>query len=325
MSKRSSVIPERILVTGGRGMVGRNLLDILKEAYPQATLLHPTSSDLNLLNAEAVQAYCKDNSPDTIIHCAGKVGGIQANMADMPGFLNQNLMMGMNLLNASADLGIPRVLNLGSSCMYPRDVEGKLSEDMILTGQLEPTNEGYAIAKVTVAKYAEYLTNHHDHLQYKTLIPCNLFGAFDNFHPQRSHMIPAVIRKIDEAVNSKSDSVEIWGDGTARREFMDARDLANAIVFSLSHIEQLPPYLNVGLGHDYSVLEYYDTIAKALGYTGGFHFDTSKPVGMTRKLTDVSAINALGWTANISLEQGIQHAYQFYKEYLLSPLHKGEG
>jgi GDP-L-fucose synthase len=226
--------------------------------------------------------------------------------------------MGLNLLKAAHAAGIERVVNLGSSCMYPRLATNPLKESQVLTGELEPTNEGYAIAKITVAKYAEYLSHKFEHRHYKTLIPCNLYGAFDNFHPQKSHLIPGVIRKIHDAIESQANQVEIWGDGTARREFMDARDLANAILYFIHRLETLPPMMNIGLGHDYSVLDYYVTVAEILGYTGQFSFDTTKPAGMKQKLTDVSVANRLGWKASIPLEQGIRNAYEYFKTTVLT-------
>jgi GDP-L-fucose synthase len=291
-------------------MVGRNLQCALRDTLH--TVLAPSSRELNLLSLQEVSAYLDEYSPEVVIHCAGKVGGIQANIEDAPGFLYENVQMGLNLLNAAHTSGVQQLLNLGSSCMYPRHATNPLQEDQILTGELEPTNEGYALAKITVAKYAQYLSTKFENRFYKTLIPCNLFGAFDHFHPQKSHLIPAVIRKVHEAVETASQEVVIWGDGTARREFMDARDLASAILFCMEIMETLPTMLNVGLGHDYSVLDYYVTVAEVIGFTGQFKFDTTKPAGMKQKLTDVSRLNHLGWKSQITLEQGIQHAYEYF-------------
>jgi GDP-L-fucose synthase len=308
--------PQKIVLTGASGMVGRNLQMALRDTLH--TVFPPSSSELNLLSLEAVTAYLHEHQPDVVIHCAGKVGGIQANMADAPSFLYENTMMGLNLLNAAHVTGIERVFNLGSSCMYPRLASNPLNESQILTGELESTNEGYAVAKITVAKYAQYLSEKFENRYYRTLIPCNLFGAFDNFHPQKSHLIPGVIRKIHDAVEAGTHEVVIWGDGTARREFMDARDLANCILHFIDSFETLPAMMNVGLGYDHSVLDYYVTVAEIIGYTGQFTFDTTKPSGMKQKLTDVSRINQLGWKAHISLEQGIQDAYDYFLTHVRS-------
>lgn len=303
----------KILITGGSGMVGRNLLeheDIkLKKVYA------PSSSELNLMNYDNVVSYLKELKPDFIIHCAGKVGGIQANMKDMYGFLSHNLIMGVNLVRAAKECSIKNLLNLSSSCSYPKDVEGTLSEEMILAGQLEPTNEGYAIAKVTVLKMCQYLTeqSNGDYL-YKTLVPCNLYGRWDKFDPKHSHMIPAVIRKIDEAVDGNHKSLDIWGDGNARREFMYTGDLADCISNAVDNFDSLPIVMNCGLGYDYSINEYYSIIAEVIGYNGEFTHDLTKPVGMKRKLLNTSIQENWGWSPKLSLKEGIEKTYKFYKK-----------
>ena len=195
--------------------------------------------------------------------------------------------------------------------MYPRLAQNPLKEEQILTGELEPTNEGYAVAKVAVAKLAEYLSAQYG-VEYKTLIPCNLYGYWDKFDVNKSHMIPAVIRKIDEAVKSNQSIVDIWGDGLARREFMFAEDLADFILFSLERFNKLPNTMNVGLGYDYSINDYYEAVAEVIGYTGTFEHDLTKPAGMKQKLVDVTQQTNLGWTPKTDLTQGIRRTYQFY-------------
>jgi len=197
--------------------------------------------------------------------------------------------------------------------MYPRNAQNPLKEQMILQGELEPTNEGYAIAKIGVAKLCEYICKSNSARNYKTIIPCNLYGKYDKYDPAHSHMIPAVIKKLDDAKNSNQAVISIWGDGTARREFMSASDLADFIFYAVDKTELLPQYMNVGLGYDYSILDYYKEISEVVGYDGEFNFDTSKPVGMKQKLVDISKLESFGWRHNLSLREGLIEAYQFYK------------
>ncbi len=304
-------MPYKILLTGGTGMVGRNILE-----HPEATdhdVLHPTSSELNLLDRREVKAYLSAHKPDLIIHAAGLVGGIQANMANPVGFLMDNLDMGRNLIGEALAAKVPRLLNIASSCMYPRGAKNPLEESMVLKGELEPTNEGYALAKIVATRLCQYISDKNPELAYKTLIPCNLYGRFDKFDPRNSHMLPAVIRKIDLAVRQGIDEVDIWGDGLSRREFMYSGDLADFVFYAIERFEELPQDLNVGLGHDYTINEYYHTIADILGYRGTFKHDLTKPVGMKRKLIDNTKLNALGWEPKTSLEEGIRRTFEYYK------------
>ncbi|GAA5163897.1 GDP-L-fucose synthase [Viridibacterium curvum] len=300
----------KILLTGGSGMVGRNLLDLARERG--VSIVAPRSSQLNLLDAVQTRAMLAEIQPDLIVHAAGHVGGIQANMREPVQFLTANWDMGRNLVTAAREMGVPRLINLGSSCMYPRNRQEALREEDVLTGELEPTNEGYAIAKIAVARLCDYVRRETPACQYKTLIPCNLYGAYDKFDPARSHLVPAVIHKLHCAVKNGQADVEIWGDGTARREFMHARDLADAILHAVVHFDSLPDYLNIGLGKDYSVNEYYRAAAEVIGFTGRFVHDTSKPVGMARKLTDVSRARDWGWQAETGLVEGLRLTYEHY-------------
>ena len=300
----------RILLTGGGGMVGRNVLE--HAAMGEFEVFAPRSSELDLRDFAAVQAYLQANKPDMVIHAAGKVGGIQANMREPVGFLMENLDMGRNIVWAAHQAGIKRLINLGSSCMYPRNHSEPLGEEMVLKGELEPTNEGYALAKVVTARLCDYVMREDASFQYKTLIPCNIYGRYDKFDPAHSHLVPAIIHKVHQAKHSGQETVEIWGDGTARREFMYAGDLADAVLRAVANFDTLPAYMNVGLGRDYTINDYYQAAAEVMGYTGGFVHDLSKPVGMARKLVSVERQQAWGWSARQELRDGIEKTYNYY-------------
>ncbi len=301
----------RILLTGGSGMVGKNILE--HEFSSKYEIFAPSSKELNLLDPISIGQYIKSKQIDFIIHCAGYVGGIHANIAHPVEFLSMNLLMGINLVNVAYNCGIHNLINLGSSCMYPKDYMNPLKEEYILHAPLEPTNEGYALAKITVAKLCEYMNKQYS-VSYKTLIPCNLYGRHDKFSEQNSHMIPAVIKKIHQAKLENHQSVEIWGSGEARREFMYAGDCADGVFFAINNFDKLDDYTNLGLGCDYSVSDYYTTIANIIGYQGDFVHDLSKPVGMQQKLVDITKLENLGWIAPTSLSDGIIATYEFYKE-----------
>lgn len=300
----------RIFVTGASGMVGRNLLDLFKSTNHE--VLAPSSTSVNLLDQAGTLGWLRANRPDVIIHCAGHVGGIQANIREPVAFLTRNLTIGQNLLLSAREAEVQTVLNLGSSCMYPRNSPEALREEDVLSGPLEPTNEGYALAKCVAARLCSYMRAENPALQYKTLIPCNLYGRYDKFNPKASHLVPAVIRKLHVARMTGQREVEIWGDGTARREFMFAGDLAEGVLFCLDRVEALPGDLNVGVGTDLSVREYYEIAADVVGYDGNFVFDTSRPVGMMRKLLDVSRQRHLGWAPRTELREGIRQAYEYF-------------
>jgi GDP-L-fucose synthase len=302
---------QRVFLTGGAGMVGSNILE--HPAAAKYEFFTPDITQLDLFNFAAVKAYVEKVKPDFIIHAAGRVGGIQANMANPVAFLLENLDMGRNLVWAARQCGVKKLINLGSSCMYPRNASNPLKEELVLQGELEPTNEGYALAKTVVSRLCSYISRENPEFQYKTLIPCNLFGRWDKFAPEHSHMIPAVIRKLHEAKAKGSGSIDIWGDGTARREFMYAGDVADCIHRAITNFDTMPELMNVGLGGDHSVNDYYHAVAEVVGYKGSFTHDLTKPAGMARKLVDTSRLNAWGWKPSTSLKDGIAAAYEFFK------------
>ena len=305
----------KILVTGGNGMVGKNILEHPEAA--QHVLLSPSSSELNLRDYIAVNAFLKKHQPDFIIHSAGLVGGIQANIARPVDFLVYNLDMGRNIIMAAQENGIKRLMNMASSCMYPRETQNPLQEELILKGELEPTNEGYAIAKVVATRLCEYIVKENPELQYKTVIPCNLYGKYDKFSREHSHLVPAVIKKIYEAKQNNATEIDIWGDGLARREFMYAGDLADFVFYAIEKFDQMPQNINVGLGFDYTINEYYQTIANVIGFEAKFVHDLSKPTGMKQKLIDDSKLKQFGWQHQTSLEEGIKKTIEYFKTSVL--------
>ncbi|HEX8269279.1 MAG TPA: GDP-L-fucose synthase [Flavobacterium sp.] len=305
----------KILLTGANGMVGKNILE-----HPHAnqfTFLTPSRTDLDLMNYDAVDGYIKLHQPEMVIHAAGLVGGIQDNISRPVLFLVNNVDIGRNVIMAAKNNGVAKLLNLASSCMYPRNGKNPLSEDQILSGELEPTNEGYALAKIFATRLCEYIVKENPDLQYKTVIPSNLYGRFDKFDPKHSHMVPAVIRKIYEAKISNAPTVEIWGDGQSRREFMYAGDVADFLLFAIENFANMPQNLNVGLGTDYTIEHYYHVIAKIIGYEGNFVHDLAKPSGMRQKLIDNRLLTDFGWKHKTSLEHGVEKTYDYFKTTVL--------
>ena len=292
-------------------MVGMNLTLRLKAS--ECDYLAPPSSEVDLLDYHAVKESLKAYNPDFVIHCAGIVGGIAANIAEPYRFCDQNLQIGMNLIRASASLGIQRLINLGSSCMYPVQAPNPIQESAILSGPLEPTNEGYALAKIAIARLAEYVSNEY-RLNYKTVIPCNLYGIYDHFDPLRSHLIPGAILKIHNAMVNREPNVKIWGDGTARREFMYAGDFADFLAYALGRFDELPHYMNVGFGVDYTVNYYYSLIAEIMGYKGTFLHDASRPVGVTQKLVNIDIQKSIGWMPPTPLPVGLEQTYEYFSQ-----------
>lgn len=301
----------KILITGGSGMVGKNLVESLKTSGHQ--IFAPSSREMNLLNFEKTAEFIKTTGPEIIINCAGRVGGIQANMAHPVAFLVENTDMNRNLILAAQKCEVKKMINLGSSCMYPRDAKNPLTEDLVLKGELEPTNEGYALAKIYAQRLCSYISKENPEFKYKTLLPCNLYGPHDKFDPKHSHLLPAIIYKMDQAIKQNQKTVDIWGTGEARREFMYVGDLVECIKKALTNFDSMPSLMNVGLGQDHSVNEYYKAVAEVMGYQGQFTHDTSKPVGMKQKLVSVDRAKTWGWSSETSLQNGIRATVQYYK------------
>lgn len=296
-------------------MVGQNILEHHEAA--QYDIVAPSSQELDLTDLAATQQYMVTTNPDVVIHSAGRVGGIQANIAHPVDFLVTNFDLARNVIMAARRAGVPRLINLASSCMYPRNASNPLSETLILQGELEPTNEGYALAKIFATRLCEYINRESQQkgtpsVSYKTLIPCNLYGRHDKFEPQHSHLIPAIIHKVHKAKVQNLTEVDIWGDGTARREFMYAGDLAGAVLQAVKDFSQLPDLINIGLGHDHSINDYYAAAAQVIGWKGNFVHDVTKPVGMKQKLVDITRQRAWGWMPTTALSAGIEKAYQYY-------------
>ena len=303
---------KKILITGGSGMVGRNFFEHNKSK--KYFILKPTRTEMNLTNIQEVNNYLSKNKPDIIIHAAARVGGIKANIKNPVSFLCENVDMGKNLLLAAKEQNITKLINLSSSCVYPKNMEVPLEEEFILSGSLEPTNEAYAIGKIFTQKLCSYINNEFAGFSYKTLIPCNLFGKYDNFDLETGHLLPNIINKIYNAKHNKENKVTIWGDGSVKREFMYVNDLIDCIYYSIENFSKMPEIMNVGVGKDCSVLDYYNIIAKSFGWEGSFNFDMTKPVGQKQKLVSIKKLNNFGWKSKISLQNAIDETINYYIE-----------
>ena len=301
----------RVLLTGSRGMLGSSIKRHLND--PKFDLLTPTSSDLNLLDAKAVNDYIRTNKPEAVIHAAARVGGIQANIDSPYEFLTENIRMDSNLLSASLEYKVPNLLYMASSCMYPRETFQPMDESQILTGALEPTNEGYALAKLVATKTVELASNQYG-LNWHSLILSNLFGPGDHFNSDKSHLLAAIITKVEYAKRTNAPEIVMWGTGKVRREFTYVEDVANFIAAKIFFLNDLPAALNIGLGQDYSVIEYYQMVAQYAGYLGKINADASKPEGMKQKLMNTEVAQKLGWNPSTSMQDAIAQTYDWYLE-----------
>jgi len=301
----------KIYVAGHRGMAGRAAVrELARLGF--GNVLTADRSELDLTNQAAVDAFFQSERPEVVVMAAARVGGIHANDTYPAEFAYQNLAIAANTIHAAYRSGVQRYLFLGSSCIYPKLAPQPLSESSLLTGKLEPTNEAYAIAKITGLKLCQYYRKQYG-VAFHSLMPTNLYGPGDNYHPQNSHMLPALIRRFHEAKESGAASVAIWGTGTPRRELMHADDLGQAIVHCLQ-IEDPPDLVNAGTGVDHSIMEIAEMVKAAVGFTGRIETDPSKPDGTPQKLMDVSLLSETGWQASIPLEQGVRKTYQSFLE-----------
>jgi len=293
----------KIFIAGHNGMVGSAICRKFKKAG-NSQLLTKDRSELDLTNQTKTVEWLKAQKPDVVIIAAAKVGGIQANIDEPFSFLSENVQMAANTIIGSFLAGVPKLIFLGSSCMYPRGCSQPMKESDLMTGPCEPTNEGYAIAKLTGWKLCETIRQQH-HLEYSCIVPCNLYGPNDNYHSSHSHVIPGLIRRFHEAKMTGSDQVSIWGTGKPTREFLHVDDLADAIYF-LSQLPELPSVINAGTGIDQSISELVELIKKITKFSGDVQYDHTKPDGMPRKCMDISTILKLGWTPKITLEEGLK-------------------
>lgn len=303
---------DKIFVAGHRGLVGSSLVRKLKHNGYQHIITR-TRAELDLLDAIAVRLFFEQEQPNCVMLAAAKVGGIYANNTFPAEFIYENLLIETNVIHSSYLSGVDKLLFLGSSCIYPKSAPQPLKEEYLLAGQLEPTNQPYAIAKIAgielcSAYNRQYGTN------FLSVMPTNLYGPGDNYHPNNSHVLPALIRKIHEARVAGNPSVEVWGTGKPLREFLYSDDLADACIFLMEKYtpEATGKFINIGVGKDISIKELAEKVAKVVGFSGQLIFNTDKPDGVPRKLMDVSRINRLGWRAKIPLTEGIALAYSDY-------------
>lgn len=315
----SIAVNQKIYVAGHRGMVGSAIVRALKEKGYQ-NIVTRTHAELDLTNQAAVQAFFAKEKPDQVYLAAAKVGGIYANNTFPAEFIYQNLMMEANIIHQAFEAGVKKLLFLGSSCIYPKLAPQPMPENALLTGTLEPTNEPYAIAKIAGIKLCESYNRQYGQshsIDYRSVMPTNLYGPGDNYHPENSHVIPALIKRFHEAKVANAPEVLIWGTGAPKREFLYVDDMAAASVFVMrlkkeiydQHTKPMQSHINVGFGADVTIAELASTVAKATGYAGKIGFDISKPDGSPRKRMDSGRLNSLGWEAKVDLEAGLKQTY----------------
>jgi len=322
----SNDLNQKIYVAGHRGMVGSAIVRTL-QAQGYTNIVTRSHAELDLTNQQSVKTFFEQEKPDQVYMAAAKVGGIHANNTYPAEFIYDNLMVQNNVIHQAFLNGVKKLLFLGSSCIYPQLASQPMSEDMLLTGKLEPTNEPYAIAKIAGIKMCESYNRQYGQshgIDYRSVMPTNLYGPGDNYHPENSHVIPALIRRFHEAKLANSPEVVIWGTGTPRREFLYVDDMAAASVFVMrldkaiydQHTSSMQSHINAGFGSDVTIHELAQAVAKATDYQGNICFDASKPDGAPRKWMSSERLNALGWNAQVDLKAGLEEAYtDFLKNY----------
>jgi GDP-L-fucose synthase len=307
----------RIYVAGHTGLVGSAVRERL-EAKGYGNILCLTHEELDLTRQAEVERFFSSERPEYVFLCAAKVGGIMANSTFPADFIYENLMIAANVIHSSFKSGVKKLLNLGSSCIYPRQAPQPLKEEYLLTGELEPTNEAYAVAKIAAIKLCRFYHRQHG-ADFLSAMPTNLYGPRDSFDLETSHVLPALIRKFHEARESSAPCVELWGTGRPLREFLHARDLAEACVLLMErfHAREAGELVNIGTGKDISIQDLAHMIAGIVGYEGEIRWDRTKPDGMMRKVLDTSRIKAMGWCPRISLRQGIEETYAWYRAHVV--------
>jgi GDP-L-fucose synthase len=318
----NDMINAKIYVAGHRGMVGSAIVrQLLASGLDESQIITRTHAELDLTNQMAVQAFFEEEKPSQVYLAAAKVGGIHANNEYPAEFIYENLMIQSNVIHAAFERGVQKLLFLGSSCIYPKLAEQPMSESALLTGPLEPTNEPYAIAKIAGIKFCESYNRQYGQshgVDYRSVMPTNLYGPGDNYHPENSHVIPALIRRFHEAKESNAEQVVIWGSGAPMREFLYVDDMAAASVHVMNlgaeiyqaHTQPMQSHINVGFGGDITIAQAAEAIVKVVGYNGQIQYDLGKPDGAPRKLMNSQRLQSLGWQATVKFDQGLTLAYQ---------------
>ena len=301
----------RIYVAGHRGLVGSAIIRSLKQRGFE-NLITRTHAELELMDAVAVKDFFEQAKPEYVFLAAAKVGGIHANSTYPADFMRENLIVQTNVIHESWRQGVVKLLFLGSSCIYPKLCPQPIKEEYLLSGELEKTNDAYALAKIAGIKTCQSYNQQHG-THFISAMPTNLYGVNDNFHPENSHVLPALIRRFHEAKLANVESISIWGTGTPRREFLHSDDLADAVLFLMENYDD-SEIVNVGCGKDQTIKELAETIQEIVGYTGHLKFDSTRPDGTPQKILDISKINSLGWKPTISLREGLKEVYQWYTE-----------
>lgn len=301
----------KILILGSYGLVGSAIKrQLIKDGF--TNLIHPSREECDLTKQDKVISYFENEKPEYVFNAAAKVGGIHANNIYPADFIFQNLQIQNNVFESCFKTKVKKLLFLGSSCIYPKNCPQPIKEEYLLTSPLEKTNEAYAIAKIAGLKTAEYFNKQYG-CKYYSVMPTNLYGENDNFHPTNSHVIPALIQRMEETIKNNSISFEIWGTGTPKREFLYVDDLADACIFLMKSKEDLPQLINIGSGEEISIKSLAEKIGHIMGYKGDFYFNSNQPDGTMRKVLDVSQIQKLGWKHKVTLDEGLKRTVEYFK------------